>query len=379
MSQSDAIVAGICHMCSHAGVALLGVLTGPMVCMAQGVAHSPAEPSCRKCTVVVRPLFELDASASFRNLPKGLATVREDAQRRLWVFHGTDAPRVFNSNGQFIKRFVLSGDLLGSAVPFDGMALPGDSLLLIGADGVASIIDGNLRVARQVSLPALLRPAVVVQWPSVLIMTGLIPTPKSAGWSMHRVSLSASSAEVSGSFGLDDGEWRPGSPPMVTATPAGSDSFWVADLDRYRITLWTVAGVAERIIERVPSWFPRATRAGVGGPNMPPSPHIAGVQQDREGLLWVFISVTGKNWRSAWPKLPDGTVEVPSDQVRWQELFSTIVEIIDPQSSTLMARFKTDDLIWQVLPGQRAVILGLDGQGMPHIRIATMRLVGRGD
>jgi hypothetical protein len=254
------------------------------------------------------------------------------------------APFLFDDQGRFLGEVGRIGpgpEELPS--PHTMTALPGDSVLVVGAGRRAVIISPELRVVRQMSIPELTaEDLVVLDWPSKLLVLAESNTPGRVGWPLHIVERRDTRFIVAKSFGPGDGEVRPGESyklVQVLSSPQ-SDYVLTAERNRYRITRWDHAGSAQTAIEYRPDWFPAESDGFMGaGPDRPAGPEIAGLVEDTNGRLWVFANVAVENWRELWKNTPRpaGVAEVRAD---WgpplHALLRTRIDVLDPRTSRIM-------------------------------------------
>ena len=229
---------------------------------------------------------------------------------------------------------------------------------------------------RSVRLTAQLYDAAVLRWPDAVLASGVIPTRAAIGWPLHRVSFAADATEILESTGPGNGDVAAGMALShllyVSAAPGGGA--WTADLLRYRLTRWTAAGTRGAVLERAPSWFAGPSRMTLGGPDAPPPPSIAAVQEDSLGRLWVFTNVPAPGWRDAWASVSRGAREVETTQIAVEELYRTMIEVIDPRAGRVVFRRVSDDWIVAALPGVRSVAYRVDGNGVPRLHVLALSL-----
>jgi hypothetical protein len=103
-------------------------------------------------------------------------------------------------------------------------------------------------------------------------------------------------------------------------TIAGSrhDRFWTAEVRRYRLFQWTLDGRAAQALERVPDWFPESAALREWTPRAEPRPSVTAIEEDAEGLLWVFVSLAAPTWREAWAGVQEGVREVRASEIAFE-------------------------------------------------------------
>jgi hypothetical protein len=116
----------------------------------------------------------------------------------------------------------------------------------------------------------------------------------------------------------------------------------------------------------------------LGNPNTAPPPVVAAIQEDQEGLLWVFLRIPAENWRVGWTRAPDGAREVPASLIDIEKLFDTMIEVIDPRAEAVLARERLKGYLIGVTDHHQVSIYAEDQDGNPIIRIIDVTLIGRG-
>lgn len=341
------------------------------------VLEIPDGVACASCQITTRALAKLvvprDSTDGFPT------TVRLDPQARYWVFRRGDMPAVFDSAGQFIRTVGRHGRGPGEFLqPYDAVAFRRDSLIVLDGDGRrATVLAPSLRPVRYLTIPFEMHSPIVVSWPDTIIASGIVPTAGEVGWALHRVSFSSKDAAVTKSFGTGDGELRPEGVARMWhwLTPAAGGFFWSAWMYGYTLSQWRANGSLIRSLQRRPEWFPSPSPSSLGNPETPPPPFVVGVQQDDDGLLWVFVHVPAPEWRKAWPTLPPGTREVPSRMIAKEKLFRTTVEVIDPRLGRVVARKTLESFVVGGLQGRRVAVYEVGADGEQHISVLALDLV----
>jgi hypothetical protein len=363
-----------------------GMLGAVVACLgadrigAQSYARIPDEPDCISCQVTIRQSVAL-ASVGPGGLAAHPEAVVADSRGRYWVLDGLGLPRLFDSTGRFLQFVGSKGDRAGQIVAAVGaFPVAGDSVVVLDGEGTQALVfDADLHWGRSIGLSHPLFPGVPVRWPSQAVFNGLVGTGNAVGWPLHRVSMDRSAGVIQKSFGPDEGEVDPRRQMELTQALAVSrrGSFWSADVVRFRLTLWDSTGVALKMLERKPEWFAKPDRMWLGNPGTPPPPSITAIREDEDGLLWVYVRIPKATWRGAWPHIPLGVREVRSRDIRFERLFRTVVEVIDPVKMRVVARRFLDDWVVASLEHKRAVTYTVDHTGVPRLSVISVRLEGR--
>ena len=336
----------------------------------------PEALACSTCSIALQYRFPLRGRGIDLSLVGLPNAVRMDAAGRIWVLQPQELPLVFDSTGVLIATVGQKGQGPGEfRAPTDIIPVDRDSTVVVDLfNARATVIGPDLKPVRFVSSNHSLKGVVVLAWPSKVVANGVLRTPASAGWPLHRVSFAGAAVELLSSFGLGDGAVLPDERPatQIVARSRSPNTFWSADRNRYRVSLWSETGTLLQSFERSPPWF-KAQSPTLGNWDTPPSPVIAGIWEDTAGLLWVFANVPRASWKEAWPARRSSELSVR--QVAFEKLFQTRVEVIDPRTRRVLARQLYDEFVFDVLPGPRAVSYVVDDLGVPSILVTRFNLV----
>ena len=159
----------------------------------------------------------------------------------------------------------------------------------------------------------------------------------------------AASRRITSSFG-DEGARGPrmdtGLPALRRRVAAAEDgNIWAARGNHYRIDKWSPDGDHIARIERDAPWFrPWEEWPGVDY-EVRPLPAIVGVRDWGDGLLMVVVRLADANWRPIRPTLvplPGHETIEPSQR---EELYDTVIEILDTRSGKVLARTRVDESV----------------------------------
>lgn len=331
--------------------------------------------ACPQCVVTFAPTVTLVA-------PAGLVvgrpeTVRVDSQGRYWLLGRGFAPVLFDGDGRFLRTLGRLGAGPNEVRnPYDLLAVDGDSVVVLDSGNRrAAVLSPTLEVVRYVALPFHLLDPIAVSWPSRIVSSGNVPTPEGAGFHLHRMSFMASNGTIVQSFGPNDGELR--GPESLylgwhrLAAP-NNGTFWSAGMYRYDLFHWDSSGTMLRAIERRPSWFRGTSAMNSDLRTEPPAARIAAIQQDSDGLLWIFIRVAASSWREAVPAIPDGVNEIPTRLIAMEKLFSTMIEVLDPRTNRVVARRMLDRYLLASLSNRRVAFYEVLPDGRDQVVVGTL-------
>jgi hypothetical protein len=174
------------------------------------------------------------------------------------------------------------------------------------------------------------------------------------------MSLAGERAEVLRSFGSEDGALRLGGAPGLfrILSEADSASFWASEVGRYAVTRWKYEKADEKTFVRAPAWFPGTDETRLGNHRTPPSPAVVALQTARrarrvrdadgtsgDSLLWVFVRVPARTWKLGWRHVDTTAREIAMSSIRVEELFDTMVEVLDVAKGTVVGRARLPGLV----------------------------------
>ena len=126
-------------------------------------------------------------------------------------------------------------------------------------------------------------------------------------------------------------------------------NIWAARLNRYRIDKWNPNGVRLARIERDAPWFrPWVDWPGRAPIEVRPLPELVGVRDWGDDLLMVVVRVADADWRPMRPSRIERGHEVISG-AQMEELYDTVIEVLDTRSGTVLARTQVDASIWRLV------------------------------
>jgi len=333
------------------------------------------EVACPGCRITYRQVVRIgdaDGPGALGPVVNGVAV---DGRGRYWV-HGTP-PQIFDAAGRFLQIAAPKGPGPGE-IPGYGrpIALPGDSMLIADGGGNAIVFTPDLRIARRIRTPPGIGViATPVQWPGVVLVSGLIQVREPTGWPIHALSYAGSEARVLKSFGHER--------ESVFETGTGSrlavrnGELWTIDRRQYRITRWNSRYEPVQIFERRARWWREPTTNQLGSHDTPPSPMAEAIAFDSEGLLWVFLTVGRDTWKAAWSRVPEGVREMRAGDIDIDSLLMTRIEVVDLERGRVVARADVPRRFVSALPGGRAAFLVETAEGLQQLEIQALSLQRR--
>ncbi len=377
MINCDGIGRAVVVLARHAILGMLLCILELSAVEAQSQSVSVSDRvSCQSCKVVLGSRIQLVGT----DLPIGgpPTAVEVDRAGRTWVAYPGELTKIYSAAGRFLQDLGRKG---GGPSEFSGpygvYALPGDSMLVFDEIGNRGyVVNSKLAVVRTIRLQTLILSFFPIVWPSQVAMSGLILTPASAGWPLHLATFVGAEVVQTHSFGLEQGALRPNAPmDQAQKLAAARAGFWSADVFRYRVSRWSRDGRLEVSMQRKPSWFSQASSDWIGNPTTPPPPKVVGIYEAPDGLLWVYVQVPARSWKEAWPTTTQGAKEVSTRKIRFDKLYSTIVEIVDPKSQAVVAHQALSDHVVSVLVDGRLALYSVSEDDDPQIAISRARLL----
>lgn len=337
--------------------------------------------SCPQCTIRFRAVATIGDTIGPGLLLGRPAAVLRDRRQRFWVVPTSGPPQVFDQKGSFVATVGRLGRGPGEFdKPTGALLLPGDSILVIdGGLFRATVIDPRLKAARSIRMREPLYPGVLLHWPTSVILRGAPAFGPPSHRSLHDVSFQEGDAQTRRSFGRGGTMMRMGGSTarFQTLAAARNGGLWSANSYRYELHKWTDQGEHVESFERRPSWFAKESSVWLGNHSNPPPPTVAAIQEDQEGLLWVFIRIPAENWRLGWGRAPVGAREVPASVIDIEKLFDTMIEVIDPRAGSVLARERLSGYLISVTDHHQVSIYADDQEGNPIIRVIDVALFGR--
>lgn len=366
----------ISHGRSHFAVTLvaLQLSSASGTLQSQQVRVITDDVSCRTCRIEIGARTPLHAPAqALLNSPPNAAV--SDAGGQIWLVPDEGPPVIFAAGGAFVSVVGRQGSGPGEfSVPI-GLLRVGDSVVVFDAGtSRASVLDKGIRLTRSVNLTATVSPGVAIRWPENVVFTGFQPTPESAGWPLHAVTLAGRDQRLRFSFGPDEGQVAYGREVLLSLLFANSrgEHYWSADRYQYRLIRWNSSHERRGTIVRQSKWFPTSDRTGMGNATTPPPPAISAIHEDASGLIWVFARVASPTWSQAWTNVQRDGREILYRSIAVEKLFRTVIEVIDPARGRVVTRAELPYLVTHVLSDTLALAFH-NGEGTDEPVVSVVR------
>jgi hypothetical protein len=331
------------------------------------------EPTCPKCTISLRVAATLDSPTdAVADRPWHVTT---DKSGRYWMILESELPALYASSGKFLQSVGRKGAGPGEYQFAQYAIAVGDSVAVFDARNARmTVLDPSLKVVRSVVTPYQMLAPRVISWPDAVIVSRRQTGPRDIITPFAKVSLERQDA-TSKSFG-DPWVFDPPHSPYGEGhlfAPSADGGVWTARTRAYQLAQWDKDGVLLEAFDRTSAWFPAEPPFRMGGPEKAPSAQVAGMERDASGLLWVFIQMPATTWKEAWPA--GGGMEVMARKIRYEKMWTTRVEVIDPKAGRVVARQDFPRYMLNSLGNGRVAFFHRDPDDLAKTTIAQLTLV----
>ncbi len=330
---------------------LLGTLAAPLNAQ-DSVVVVPDAPSCATCSLTVSAVVELGdregpGIVAQLNAPYALARVvrSDDGDYYVPGYLGDGRLLRFSGDGVFQEAIGRRGEGPGE---YD---LP---VLVAGSVDDLTILD--VLSSRLTTI----RGGEVATWTVPLRFDGLdvfpdgrqvynalSPEPDRIGHVLHVYDPAGRRITSSlGDEGVRTARMDPGITELRRRVAVAADgNIWAARSNRYRIDKWSPDGDHIARIERDAPWFrPWEEWPGVDY-EVRPLPAVAGVRDWGDGLLMVVVRLADADWRPIGPTRTPVPGHTTIDPTQREELYDTVIEVLDTRSGTVLARTRVDERV----------------------------------
>jgi hypothetical protein len=352
--------------------------------LAQGPAPRaiPDEPSCAKCVISMRHVVTLGTDDGVGSLNGKPMSVNVDSRGRYWIFQELEPPTVFHSDGRVDRVIGRKGSGPGEFRSGNRGIVVGDSMLVLDwQESRATMMGPDLKPGRIIRLRPGIGDVKSLRWPTLLVTHGFMSDSRPPNSTLHRISLDNGEARLLTSFGPQGTGGSMGNVEVGQILGEAREGIWSAYWNRPRMTKWNSDGKPLAALTRRYDWYTGDTPSSAGTPTTPPKPRTGALIEDAEGLLWVFIHTPAPTWKEGWEappiRYPGGGTEYATRKMRWDKLYGTYVEVIDPSSARVVTTHGIDGYVMEALPDRRAALYRVDGNGIPRVQIVAFTLSGR--
>ncbi|HYW11677.1 MAG TPA: hypothetical protein VE871_06950 [Longimicrobium sp.] len=330
------------------------------------------EASCPGCRLELHRVVELGDAQGPGRLDQTLASWAADSRGRILLASGWQVPvRVFGADGRFTGTLqpALPGDTLPLSIGLVTVTAGDTAHLVDDLRGLHLVLGPDGNVVRM-HTPTPLRPASMrlLLGGGRAVGTGTVATRDNVGFPLH---LLGPDGAVLRSFGADLAADIPGhSMDLRKLALAGPAAVWAGHLTGYRIERWSLEGERQAAFVRDVPWFQPYTDMR-WRPDQAPHPILMALRQDAGGRLWSVVRVADERWQGARPVIADTLLarRNPAAQYDPEELFDTMVEVIDPACGRVLLSRRFPGLIAGFLDDGRMVSWSDRPGGHPRLTV----------
>ena len=359
------------------------VIAATAVCMSRPdaataqVLRLESDVSCKTCAVRVSKVATLDDSV----VGGPPLTIARDPQGNIYYVDQVGGLlKVFASNGRFIRVVGRRGEGPGEYRRIRNV-LPGKSGLIeildneLARRSVFSPTGDFIRSSRAPSGGAGL-PAVILPNDEVVVNT-VGRGPDEVGFALQRFDSTGKRNLM-----FDEGPFDTRNPwrqrRVLWGRPNGE--LWVGQPYRFAIDLYETNLKARKLsFIRVADWLPTTEpteQPSDGVLDQPPTPRLAAIWEDPEGLVWLYFVVQSPRWKPG-PHTPKEALDKksrPRPEITDRPRFDSIVEVLDVASRRLLARTRMEGPLGLAFAGGFFLKYGEAPGGEPEATIFRVTL-----
>lgn len=301
-------------------------------CSADRAASQECVPGC---AIELRPLVSLGGGeegwvgATF-NVARG---------SRFYYVAGATLPpseiHVFDFDGSFVRTIGSPGQGPGEYRWIRALRVSeGDTLHVFDVlNDRHTVIAPDFSVARTRRLPGEIQDGGAL--PAAdghFLINASVPSAEGIGYPLHLIDPGGNLVRSFGSDRPRAGFNEPSSRPRRRVARSRAGGIWATHPTEYRIERWTTAGARVQELRIEADWMAGdapSPRREHDAPPGPPPRSLLSIWEDDDGLLWVTGRIPPPRWQDA----VDGTRIVDRN-----EYAHTVIEVIDPETGTRLAR-----------------------------------------
>lgn len=290
-------------------------------------------------------------------------TVAVDRRGRiLAAVHLFPEVSVFDSAGRFLRKFGRSGEGPGEFQFISHMDAGSRHIHVFDVRG-RTLLDYDFQPLRRDPFPGQVSFSVVTASDDIVFVAD-VPTPRSAGHTLHRLSPGGDMQSYGG------GSVYTGPTSSHLAAVTGDDpSLWVVEHTVNRMSLWDSGGepAVQRVFERAVEEFDRHD------PELWPSARNVGAMLDDRGL-WIVWQTAEDSWRPKRPSDVDHGNLPP-----FERIVDSWVDLVDPSTGRTIARHHNDGFFKGFAHGSPYVVAYQESEaGIPFIHLLRIGLTRSG-
>ena len=332
-------------------------------------------PTCPDCRIELHPAFtigDVDGGGVLAGEPRFL--LRMPGQG--WILAeypiGTRL-LLFDEEGGFIRRLARPGDGPGEfrSITTATRDPSGQLHVFDGTHMRRTTFDANLKLVDTELHPALRVHGFAIDTAGVSYFNADALNPESIGYPLH---VFDERGDIQ-SFGIGVPIYRPDAPWLGQRAIAGDSlGVWTSRRTHYQIEWWLPSGIRAASWERQADWFEPYLMRAMPTPEEPPNPWVSAIRLLPGHRLAVAISVPAADFAQKLEVrqvMPDGRKVYHTDSC--DDLFDTVVEVVDLVSGDLLARQVVEPCILG-FSGEMAYGYRLEA-GIPRIGVYRFEFV----
>lgn len=346
------------HPAAWGGLLVVALLAVPPGLSAQKTASVSGAVTCADCVITMDTVVTLGGLyAEGAEALSRLTAVAIDSRGRILVTdHGYREIFVFDSAGLLLRTVGREGQGPGEYQRISHINVGPQYIHVFEYHRGRTILDHDFGFVRRDLFPGQFVQSFVTESDEV-VLVGNLPSPASAGHTLHMVSPSGDIRSYEGP--------AYGGNAVVTGT---ANTLWSLGRRSTRITRWDLLLPEPRVAEvweRTVDEWERHQQSDLGDPVWP-RPTIIDVMRDEHGL-WIAWSAPDPN------RPPGGSIIINTEP--HQTIFDGWLDLVDPSSGETIARYHSDDSLIGFAGGSRYLIAYRETEaGVPYIRLLDPRL-----
>lgn len=334
------------------------------------------DQACQGCRIELTRLARIGDIDGDGMLEAQPTMVQLDSRGRVFIAVAPPSPPpyVFDPHGRFVTRIGRRGKGPNEySLPNAILVGPGDSVhVLDSQNGRRTVLDPSLRVARSAAHLSPSLHVAVTRSNMLLLSTVLF-----AKGVPHKIHILDADGAVSRSFGSVTSTYRAYGPSQHEILADGVGPYiWSVKPYEYVISKWSLDGELLKTLNREALWFEASPVPSSGALGKKPTARVSAIRQDAVGRIWALSQVASPGWRNALGRPVQRTrvgITYPKRQIG--RLFDTVVEVIDPDRSTVIASTRIPGYLQFLAADTVAAQIEQDEQGVFRVQLWRLRLI----
>lgn len=312
--------------------------------------------SCNTCRISVIKVVSIGDSESENGFVPSLANgLGVGSDGTLWVSYemAGELPARYDLHGNFLGRVGRSGKGPGEFQgPVVARSFGTDTVFLLDyrAQRLSAYVPPQLEPVRTSRIQGPIgNLEFLVLNNGYLVTNAHSPDPTFSGTPIHIYDSSGEHLRsVGGGLVMRYGD-RKSSLRKLARVPHGL-GFWTVDMD-VNLREWTSDGAHIRTLTRAAEWrVPASTGVWIPQREDPPPHQVIAIAPTEDGFLWLVAAVAAPTWERAIRRRGLPFMGSDFDVTDVNELFDTVIEVIDPSNASLVASVTLDEVVVSFSP-----------------------------